>query len=106
VLASQAAQHREGAEAIASWIEEHKAIVYSLVALRELGDVANDAVDAVLDVRPVRAFLASWDLWCAMVGASSGDADTLLEEFLPRALIDHANVAFGRPAMVLRLVQR
>jgi hypothetical protein len=96
--------HEQGADAIADWIEGQKAVVYALVALRQLGATADDAIAAVLDVPSIRAFVASWDLWEVLVESDGGKGEELLENRLPRGLLEAARLAMGKQAAVLELL--
>lgn len=70
--------HRATAALLAAWLEEHQELLRGLAAIRAFGRDADDAVQAVLNLRKIQVARASWELWASFTKADGVDPETLL----------------------------
>jgi hypothetical protein len=84
------------AQNLAQWMIEHEGLVVGLAALRDLGDEADAAVAAILELRPLLRARLSWELWERIVLASGRDPETVLLSAFPPAQLEWVSYAiFG-----------
>jgi hypothetical protein len=86
------------------WITDHEALLDALVVLREMDD-CDEAISALLALRPIAVGKASWALWAGICDLQDLDAAVLLHDRIPHHVIVRARFALWgeRPSNVLPL---
>lgn len=86
----------------ARWVEEHHDLLVGLRALRRLGPVAADAIEAVMELPPVRRLRLSWELAVALAESEGRDGRESLVELIGAENVELVEVALFdvRPRLV------
>ena len=83
---------------VAAWIATNGDVIDALLALRDLGDEAAEAVEATGEVRRVVRLRISFELWSALCEGDGDDPEELLLERLPFHVLDRLRRAiWGSP---------
>jgi hypothetical protein len=77
-----------GAARLDSALAEEEGLLRAVSAVRGIGPVARDALEAVLGLKAVRQLQAMWAAWDAFCQASGVDADALLEDDYPAQICE------------------
>ena len=84
---------RRSAGVLSDWIADNTELLLGVYALRGLGEQAAEALDAVMKVRQLNHTRLSWELWETLANSRGIDTNALLEERVPRHLVQLALVA-------------
>jgi len=87
--------HRSFPRRLDEWLQEHRAVLLGLSALRAMAREAAAAVDAVLDVRELKRTRLCWELWLALI---EDEVDAKPEALL-RARLSEEDLSFARCAL-------
>lgn len=91
--------HEQSAETMALVLSRRAGLLSALTTLRSLGTEANDAIDAVLELKPVRFMSATWELWDSVADTAGLSTDALLAKHLGEDYVHVAREAlFGDAA--------
>lgn len=81
------------ADAMSKWLEAYPGILDALVALRDFGDDAADALEAILDLKPVCRLRLSWELWAALAEGDGFDPEDILLGLMPLHVLERLRYA-------------
>lgn len=87
---------------ITRWIARHDDLIDGLNALRDLGDEAAEAVEAVISVPQVLCMRLGLELWEALVVSDGDDPDRILLEALSARQLRDLRDALWGPVPSLR----
>jgi hypothetical protein len=91
--------HEQSAETMALVLSRRAGLLSALTTLRALGSEANDAIDTVLELRPVKFMSAAWELWDSVADSAGLSTDELLAKHLGEDYVHVAREAlFGDAA--------
>ena len=82
---------------LSAWLEHSSGLLEGLASLRELGDEAADAVDALMELNTVRKIRLGWELWEALLDGEQVDPDPLLLDEVAYDVIELAKFALWGP---------
>lgn len=89
----RARAYRQTASLIASTVEELEDVLVGLTALRSLGECAESAIAAVLDVPEVKQLRLSWELLEALMLGEGLEPEPVLESVLDPDWREYARAA-------------
>lgn len=91
-------EYERSAVALSRWIESHLGLLSGLAALRDLGEEADLALDAVFEIREVRCTRFGWQLVDALCASDGEDFEALILRHLPLSRWETARSAlWGQP---------
>jgi hypothetical protein len=73
-------------ERVRDWLEDHRPVIDALALLRH-GDAEAEAIELLLDFRPVRLLRLSWELWPEIGLDPEVDTEALLAATLRPELV-------------------
>ena len=85
--------HRDAANKLATWLEQHQTLLRGLGSLRRLGPIGDAALARAMSLPEIRTIVPSWELWSLMAAADGIDPDLLLADVVSEELLDLARFA-------------